>query len=191
MRLATQLQHQLFDQQVRLQPLTEHLVEVGIVERFLTRFTRFGDLHDDDLVGATGRRQQERTDDITQLPLEGNTWNDPIYLVEEGTRSERHSVDNRYASPGYFSAMNLAILHGRYAGWFGDFGLAAGSVLGATAIVFSWYGVTFVLGVGLHSYGFGAGGQWEVGLGVALYWVFLAAAGARYLAETTRREPLA
>ena len=50
---------------------------------------------------------------ITQLPLEGNTWNDPIYLVEEGTRSERHSVDNRYASPGYFSAMNLAILHGR------------------------------------------------------------------------------
>ena len=60
----------------------------------------------------------------------------------------------------------LAILHGRYAGWFGDFGLAVGSVLGATAIVFSWYGVNFVLGVGLHSYGFGAGGQLEVGLGV-------------------------
>jgi putative ABC transport system permease protein len=50
---------------------------------------------------------------ITQLPLEGNTWNDPIYLVEDGTRSRRHPVDNRYASPGYFKAMNLAILHGR------------------------------------------------------------------------------
>ena len=50
---------------------------------------------------------------ITQLPLEGNTWNDPIYLVEDGSRSERHAVDNRFSSPGYFSAMNIAILHGR------------------------------------------------------------------------------
>ena len=50
---------------------------------------------------------------ITHLPLEGNTWNDPIYLVEHGTRSRRHPVDNRYASPGYFRAMNIAILHGR------------------------------------------------------------------------------
>jgi predicted permease len=50
---------------------------------------------------------------ITQLPLEGNTWNDPIYLVEDGQRSERHAVDNRYASPGYFKAMNIAIVHGR------------------------------------------------------------------------------
>ena len=50
---------------------------------------------------------------ITQLPLEGNTWNDPIYLVEDGARSRRHPVDNRFASPGYFSAMNIAMLHGR------------------------------------------------------------------------------
>ncbi len=49
----------------------------------------------------------------TQLPLEGNTWNDPIYLIENGTRSERHPVDNRFSSPGYFRAMNIAILHGR------------------------------------------------------------------------------
>ncbi len=77
----------------------------------------------------------------------------------------------------------LAILHGRYAGLFGDFGVAAGSVLGATAIVFSWYGVNFVLGVGLHSYGFGAGGQLEVGMGVLLNWLFLAAAAIRYRLE--------
>ena len=50
---------------------------------------------------------------ITQLPLEGNTWNDPIYLIENGARSERHAVDNRFSSPGYFRAMNIAILHGR------------------------------------------------------------------------------
>lgn len=82
----------------------------------------------------------------------------------------------------------LAILHGRYAGWFGDFGLAAGSVLGASAIVFSWYGVNFVLGAGLHSYGFGAGGQAEVAMGVALNWGFLIAAAIRYKLETRGQE---
>ena len=50
----------------------------------------------------------------------------------------------------------LAILHGRYAGLFGNFGMAVGSVLGASAIVFSWYGVNFYLGAGLHAYGFSA-----------------------------------
>jgi hypothetical protein len=57
-------------------------------------------------------------------------------------------------------------------------------VLGASAIVFSWYGVNFVLGIGLHSYGFGAGGQWQVGSAVALNWLFLAAAAVRYRIET-------
>ena len=73
----------------------------------------------------------------------------------------------------------LAILHGRYAGWVGHFGIAAGGVLGATAIVMSWYGVNFVLGVGLHSYGFGSGGQAEVFGAVALNWVWLSAAAWR------------
>jgi putative ABC transport system permease protein len=50
---------------------------------------------------------------IIQLPLEGNTWNDSIYLPDEGTRSQRHPVDNRYASPGYFKVLQLAMLHGR------------------------------------------------------------------------------
>lgn len=52
----------------------------------------------------------------------------------------------------------LFILHGRIAGWWGGFGLAIGSVIGFMAILMAWYGVNFVLGVGLHSYGFGAGG---------------------------------
>lgn len=78
----------------------------------------------------------------------------------------------------------LAILHGRYAGWFGNFGLAVGSVLGATAIIFSWYGVNFVLGAGLHSYGFGAGGQYEVGIAVVVNWIFLLAAAIRYFLES-------
>jgi predicted permease len=51
---------------------------------------------------------------ITELPTRGRTWNDPIYLEGDGRRpADRHPVDNRYASPGYFQAMNIAIRSGR------------------------------------------------------------------------------
>jgi putative ABC transport system permease protein len=49
---------------------------------------------------------------ITELPTRGNTWNDPIYLEGAGPH-ERHVVDNRYASPGYFRAMNIGVRSGR------------------------------------------------------------------------------
>jgi predicted permease len=49
----------------------------------------------------------------TQLPLEGNTWNDSIY---RDAASERHRVDNRYASPGFFRAIGITVLHGRIFG---------------------------------------------------------------------------
>jgi len=52
----------------------------------------------------------------------------------------------------------LFILHGRIAGKWGGFGLAVGAVLGFQSIIMAWYGVNFILGVGLHSYGFGTGG---------------------------------
>ena len=52
----------------------------------------------------------------------------------------------------------LAILHGRYAGWLGNFGTAAASVVAFQGVLMAWYGVNFVLGAGLHSYGFGNGG---------------------------------
>lgn len=48
-------------------------------------------------------------------------------------------------------------LHARYIGWVKDFGLAASSVVCFAAVVMAWYGVNFVLGAGLHSYGFGSG----------------------------------
>jgi len=48
---------------------------------------------------------------VTALPTRGETWLDPIYL--EGDGSRRHSVNNRFASPGYFRAMNIAIRSGR------------------------------------------------------------------------------
>ena len=52
----------------------------------------------------------------------------------------------------------LIVLHGRIAGKWGGFGLAVGSVLAFLGVLMAWYGVNFVLGVGLHSYGFGTGG---------------------------------
>ena len=82
----------------------------------------------------------------------------------------------------------ILILHARYIGWSGDFGMALAAVLGATAVLFTWYGVNFLLGSGMHSYGSGAGGQWAVGGAVAIQWLFLAAAGTRYWIETGRRE---
>ena len=48
----------------------------------------------------------------------------------------------------------LVPLHGRFAGWVNTFGLVIASVVCFLSVVMAWYGVNFVLGVGLHSYGF-------------------------------------
>lgn len=57
----------------------------------------------------------------------------------------------------------LFVLHGRIAGKWGGFGMAVGAVLAFQGVLMAWYGVNFVLGVGLHSYGFGTGGfGWAV-----------------------------
>lgn len=85
----------------------------------------------------------------------------------------------------------LAILHGRYAGWFNNFGMIVGTVLGATAIAMSWYGVNFVLPLvapdgmaGLHSYGSGSGGVAYVAGFIAFNILYLIAAWVRYAYET-------
>lgn len=52
----------------------------------------------------------------------------------------------------------IAVLHGRFTGWLKGFGFVAATVLSFLGVVMAWYGVNFVLGVGLHSYGFGSGG---------------------------------
>src|SRR5215470_17241261 len=70
----------------------------------------------------------------------------------------------------------LSILHGRYAGWLRGFGLAVGSVVAFLLVLMAWYGVNFILGVGLHSYGFSSGGAKGMALfvGVELLWVLFA-----------------
>ena len=72
----------------------------------------------------------------------------------------------------------LALLHGRFAGWVGHFGTAAGAVLCFTSVLMSWYGVNFVLGVGKHTYGFGSGGFGYVAAYVVAQWAFVAVAWA-------------
>jgi ABC-type transport system involved in cytochrome c biogenesis permease subunit len=53
----------------------------------------------------------------------------------------------------------LIPLHGRFAGWVSTFGLVVASVACFLSVIMAWYGVNFVLGVGLHSYGFVEGGS--------------------------------
>lgn len=53
----------------------------------------------------------------------------------------------------------LVPLHGRLVGWIGNFGISVASVVAFNAVLMAWYGVNFVLGTGLHSYGFGTGGS--------------------------------
>lgn len=56
-----------------------------------------------------------------------------------------------------------------------NFGLAVGAITGLVAISFTWYGVNYILGTGLHSYGFGSGGEGTYFLYVFAEFLFLGA----------------
>lgn len=60
------------------------------------------------------------------------------------------------------------------------FGLAVGAVVGLQTIAFTWYGVNYILGTGLHSYGFGSGGEMYFYLFMAIEFLFLILVGIRY-----------
>jgi len=83
----------------------------------------------------------------------------------------------------------VALLHGRLAGWVKNFEMAVGAVVSFSLIVMAWYGVNYVLGAGLHTYGFGAGGvEWVSGF-VALHFLYVVyVSTVRYgrLKKTTR-----
>jgi cytochrome c-type biogenesis protein CcsB len=74
----------------------------------------------------------------------------------------------------------FAVLHARYVRWIQDFGLATCSVLGFVVIVWTFYGVNYVMASGLHSYGFGSGGELWVGLWALAEILFLVACRLRY-----------
>ena len=72
----------------------------------------------------------------------------------------------------------VALLHARLTGWIKEFGMAVACVLMFFLIVMAWYGVNYVLGQGLHSYGFGAGGVEYVGGFALLHIIYV---GIAYL----------
>ena len=74
----------------------------------------------------------------------------------------------------------LIPLHGRFAGWVHTFGLVMASVVCFLSVLMAWYGVNFVIGVGLHTYGFSkGGGQWSVGMVTLVVLSFAASAAWR------------
>ena len=67
----------------------------------------------------------------------------------------------------------LAVLHGRLIGWIKDFGMVVSAILTFALVIMAWYGVNFILGAGLHSYGFGAGGVEYVSVFVGIHILFV------------------
>jgi len=70
----------------------------------------------------------------------------------------------------------LAVLHSRFAGWVKYRGLAALAASCFALVIVAWYGVNFVLGAGLHSYGFGGGGKLFMGTLVGIQSAYVALA---------------
>lgn len=52
----------------------------------------------------------------------------------------------------------MAILHGRYVGWFKGIYFTMMGGLGFLFVLMAWFGVNFILATGLHNYGFSTGG---------------------------------
>jgi len=74
----------------------------------------------------------------------------------------------------------LIVLHGRYSGWLTTFSLNIAACVCFNSVLMAWYGVNFVLGTGLHSYGFGSGGLGYVAAFVVADMAFVAFAAWRF-----------
>jgi ABC-type transport system involved in cytochrome c biogenesis permease subunit len=84
----------------------------------------------------------------------------------------------------------LVPLHGRFAGWVNTFGLVMASVVCFMSVLMAWYGVNFVLGVGLHSYGFVEGGGQGIVISCALAVLAVACGAAWRRWRSSRVEPV-
>lgn len=84
----------------------------------------------------------------------------------------------------------IALLHGRISGWLKNFGTIISSILAFSLVIMAWYGVNFILGKGLHSYGFGTGGRGFIFTFVSLHALFVLYAvllRKRRLSQTTKK----
>jgi cytochrome c-type biogenesis protein CcsB len=83
----------------------------------------------------------------------------------------------------------LACLHGRFSGWLRTYGTIASTVVCFSGVVMAWYGVNFVLGVGLHSYGFGGGGVHYVTAIVVAQLLYVGWAGLNHKKFLNQKAP--
>lgn len=67
----------------------------------------------------------------------------------------------------------LAFLHAKLVGWVKQFGTSASAIASFSLVIMAWYGVNYVLGKGLHSYGFGAGGVEYVSVFILLHFLLI------------------
>lgn len=77
----------------------------------------------------------------------------------------------------------LVVLHLRFTEYWNDIDFAVGAAGCFLSVVMAWYGVNFVLGSGLHTYGAGSGGFKEVLVLVGLDLLFVIACLVRYLSN--------
>lgn len=68
----------------------------------------------------------------------------------------------------------LALIHARFKGMVSHIGFLAGCVGAFLGVLMAWYGVNFVLGAGLHTYGFSSGGMSVVATYSSIQLLFVA-----------------
>ena len=81
----------------------------------------------------------------------------------------------------------LGIVHARFAGWLHHFGLAVSAIVGFLSVLMTYYGVNFILGAGLHSYGFASGGMLWVGVYLLAELAIIVGATIRYRSAVQAR----
>jgi cytochrome c-type biogenesis protein CcsB len=74
----------------------------------------------------------------------------------------------------------VVILHARFLGALRSFGTAVASLAAFQIMILTYYGVNFVFGKGLHTYGFGAGEVWPLILFFAMEALFAMVCGIRH-----------
>ncbi|MBA3722743.1 MAG: cytochrome c biogenesis protein CcsA [Parachlamydiaceae bacterium] len=82
----------------------------------------------------------------------------------------------------------LVVIHAYRFNKIAYFGLSQGAILGLLAISFTWYGVNYILGTGLHSYGFGHGGQYYYYLFLLCEVIFLSYCGLFHMKRVKIKE---
>ncbi len=86
----------------------------------------------------------------------------------------------------------LVIIHAHTYGYVRHFGLAVGAIAGMLTISFTWYGVNYILGTGLHTYGFGESSHlayilYILAEGLFISWVLLREKSAK---TVENKEPM-